>query len=145
VGWMWNRVCSPVWPLIWPTGCPIAAVARRRVGWQEAHTFGPGCIRAGAGWRAPSALSGARGSPQGAPPAEPELPVTARTIVAAAAITAAAGALLASRIRRCRRQACPAKSGRSFRQGSKPRSRGYSLADGHHTPNLAYSGPDGSY
>jgi hypothetical protein len=75
---------------------------------------------AGAGWRAPSALSGARGIPEGAPPAAPELPVTARTIVAAAAITTAAAALLASRIRRCRRRACPAESGRSFARARSP-------------------------
>jgi hypothetical protein len=92
----------------------------------------PVASRAGAGWRAPSALSGARGSPEGAPPAAPEPPVRARTIVAAAAITTAAAALLASRIR-YRRRACLAESGRSFRQGSKPRSREYSPADGHHS------------
>ena len=55
-------------------------------------------------------LSGVRLSPDGAPPAAPELPVTARTMAAATPMTVAAAAPRASRIRRRRRRACSACS-----------------------------------
>src|SRR5690348_2923116 len=109
--WMWNRVCSPVWQLIWSTGCPVAAVAVPASG-AAAGTgtpSGPVTPGAGAGWRAPSVLSGARLSPDVAPPAAPEPPVTAKTMAAATPITVAAAAPLASRIRRLRRRACSAR------------------------------------
>src|SRR6185437_5736478 len=109
--WMWNRVCSPAWQLICSTGCPFAAVASPASGATAgtATPSGPVAPGAGAGWRAPSVLSGARRSPDGTPPAAPELPVTARTMAAATTITVAAAAPLASRIRRRRRRACSAR------------------------------------
>src|SRR5580704_2474654 len=101
---MWNRVCSP--------GCPVAAVAVPASG-ATAGTGTPSdpvAPGAGAGWRAPSVLSDARLSPDGVPVMAPEPPpVTARTIPATTAITAAAAALPATRIRLRRRRACSAR------------------------------------
>src|SRR6516162_7746385 len=72
---------------------------------------GPVAPAAGAGWRAPSVLSGARLSPGVAPLTVPEPPpVTARMIPATTAITTAAVRLLVTRIRRRRRRACSARS-----------------------------------
>src|SRR5689334_9611905 len=109
--WTWNRVCSPVWQLIWSTGCPVAAVAVSASGAAAGTGMpsGPVTPGAGAGWRAPSVLSGTSLSPDGVPPAAPELPVTARKMAAATPITVAAAVPLASRIRRLRRRACSAR------------------------------------
>src|ERR1700749_1234830 len=110
--WTWNRVCSPVWQLIWSTGCPVAAVAVPASGAAAGTGTPSGPVTPGAG----AGGGGARGAPGGPrltraapPPAARDPPVTAKTMAAATPITVAAAAPLASRIRRLRRRACSAR------------------------------------
>src|SRR6516162_11611485 len=106
--WMWNTVCSLVWQLIPSTGWPVAPVAvLASAGPAGTGTpSGPVGPAAGAGWRVPSVLNGARGSP---PP--PELPpVTASVMAITAAMTTTAAPPAISHGRRRRRRACSARS-----------------------------------
>ena len=103
--WMWNTVCSAVWQLIPSTAWPVAAVVVPASGAADGigTPSGPAAPAAGAGWRFPSVLSAASGSPF------PELPpVTASVIPTAAAITTTAAPAAASHRRRRRRRASSA-------------------------------------
>src|SRR5580693_6959083 len=103
--WMWNTVCSAVWQLIPSTAWPVATVAVPASGPAVGigTPSGPAAPGAGAGWRFPSVLSAASGSPF------PELPpVTASVMPTAAAITTTAAPAATSHRRRRRRRASSA-------------------------------------
>src|SRR5579859_1870623 len=106
--WMWNTVCSAVWQLIPSTVWPVAAVVMpaRAAPDGIGMPSGPAGPAAGAGWRLPSVLSEASGSPL----VLPELPpVTASVMPTAAPMTTTAAAATISQMRRRRRRASAAR------------------------------------